>query len=404
MGIGGAFIMPSTLSILTNVFPAGERAKAIGIWAGVRRHRHRARPGRGGWLIEHADWSWVFLVNVPIVIVALVAGRFLVPESKDPAAPQLDLPGFALSAVGLTALVWAIIEAPRAAGPSPRSWPASAVSPRPRPPSSPWELRTPEPMLDVRLFANRRFSASSAAISLAFFALFGMIFFLTQYLQAILGYSALEAGVRTLPVAGGLILGGPLAAKLAAARGAKVVVAAGHDAGLRGPRAARPGRRGERLRPRRPVPGRPRLRHGNWRWRPRPTRSWARSRPPRPRVGSAVNDATRTAGGALGVAVLGSLLSSGYRGGMDDAVTGLPHGAADAAQDSLLGGMTVAARIGGAQGHQLATAAQDAFVAGMHTAAFAAAGVALVSAFVVLCWLPARAAEPVAEQRELVAA
>ena len=112
MGIGGAFIMPSTLSIITAVFPADERAKAIGVWAGVSGLGIAIGPVAGGWLIEHASWNAVFLVNLPFVVAALTAGRWLVPESKDPAAPRLDVPGFALSIAGLTTLVWAIIEAP----------------------------------------------------------------------------------------------------------------------------------------------------------------------------------------------------------------------------------------------------------------------------------------------------
>ena len=104
--------MPSTLSIITAVFPADERAKAIGVWAGVSGLGIAIGPVAGGWLIEHASWNAVFLVNLPFVVAALTAGRWLVPESKDPAAPRLDLPGFALSIAGLTTLVWAIIEAP----------------------------------------------------------------------------------------------------------------------------------------------------------------------------------------------------------------------------------------------------------------------------------------------------
>src|SRR3954466_308954 len=113
MGVGGALIMPSTLSILTSTFPASERGKAIGIWAGVSGIGIAIGPVAGGWIIENANWSWIFLVNLPFVVAALVAGRRLVPESRDPAAPRLDIAGFGLSTAGLTALVWAIIEAPR---------------------------------------------------------------------------------------------------------------------------------------------------------------------------------------------------------------------------------------------------------------------------------------------------
>ncbi len=227
MGVGGALIMPSTLSILTATFPADERGKAIGIWAGFSGLGIAIGPVTGGWLLEHSTWSSIFLVNLPIVAVALIAGRWLVPESKDDSAPRLDVPGFVLSIAGLTALVWALIEAPG------RGWTdagvlgAFAAAAVVLAGFVAWELRAPEPMLDVRLFRNPRFSASSTAISLAFFALFGMIFFLTQYLQDVLGYSALEAGVRTMPVAAGLVLGGPLSAQLAARIGAKRVVSGG---------------------------------------------------------------------------------------------------------------------------------------------------------------------------------
>ena len=127
MGIGGAFIMPSTLSIIMAVFPAHERPKAIGVWAGVSGLGIAIGPVAGGWLIEHASWNAVFLVNLPFVVAALVAGRWLVPDSKDPAAPRLDVPGFALSIAGLTTLVWAIIEAPA------RGWTSPTILDRLRP-------------------------------------------------------------------------------------------------------------------------------------------------------------------------------------------------------------------------------------------------------------------------------
>src|SRR4051812_17780416 len=214
MGIGGAFIMPSTLSILTATFPANERGKAIGIWSGVSGIGIAIGPVAGGWLIEHASWSWIFLVNLPIVVVALAAGRLLVPESRDEAEPKLDPRGFVLSFVALTALIWGLIEAPS------RGWTdglvlgAFAFAALMLVAFVAWERRAPAPMLDLKLFRNPRFSASSAAISLAFFALFGVIFFLTQYLQEVRGYSALDAGLRTLPVAAGLVIGGAVFGQL----------------------------------------------------------------------------------------------------------------------------------------------------------------------------------------------
>ena len=387
MGIGGAFIMPSTLSILTAVFPAHERGKAIGIWAAVSGLGIVIGPVTGGWLVEHGDWSLVFLVNLPFVIAALLSGRWLVPESRDPAAPRMDIRGFALSATALGALVWSIIEAPSHGWTSPTILAGFGVAASALAAFVAWELRAPSPMLDVRLFRNRRFSAASGSIALAFFALFGTIFFLTQYLQSVMGYSALGSGIRVMPVAVGLILGGPISAKLAERIGTKRVVAAGLllvsvglgmlslaevDSGY-GLIAAVLGVLGL----------------GMGLTMAPATESVMGSLPiDKAGVGSAVNDATRTLGGALGVAVLGSILSSGYRAGMD--------GATGVAQESLSGALALAQQIGGSNGAQIAGAAQQAFVEGMHTAVLVGAAIAALGSLLAAVALPARAAEPVA--------
>ena len=391
MGVGGAFIMPSTLSILTATFPAGERAKAIGIWAGVSGLGIAIGPVAGGWIIENAHWSWIFLVNVPFVVGALIAGRRLVPESRDPSAPRLDIPGFALSTTGLVALVWGVIEAPGAGWTDPTILAAFGLGIAVLAAFAVWESRTPEPMLDVRFFRNPRFSAASAAITLSFFAMFGAIFFLTQYQQLVLGMGALETGFRVLPVALGLAIGGPMSAKLTERIGAKIVVAAGLALiatalllmtqfevdsaygivalafvvlGFGIGTAMAPA-----------------------------TESVMGSLPlAKASVGSAVNDATRTTGGALGVAVLGSILSSGYRGNMDAVASDIGGAGGAAAHDSLAGALAVAGRIGGATGDRLAVTAQEAFVSGMHTAVVVAAGIALIGSLVALVFLPSREA------------
>jgi EmrB/QacA subfamily drug resistance transporter len=382
MGIGGAFIMPSTLSILTSTFQGAERAKAIGIWAAVAGIGIVIGPVTGGWLVEQGDWSLIFLVNLPIVVAALAAGRWLVPESRDPAVPRLDLGGFALSALGLGALVWAIIEAPD------KGWTdglvlagfgtalvtlAAFVA---------WELRSAQPMLDVRLFRNRRFSAASGAITVAFFALFGTMFFLTQYLQSVLGYGAFESGLRLMPIAAGLIVGSPLSARLAEVVGTKRVVGAGLAliaAGLALLSFAELGSGYELIAAVLAILG---LGMGLT-MAPATESVMGSLSVDKAGVGSAVNDATRTTGGALGVAVLGSLVSSGYRAGMD--------GATDVARDSLAGALAVAQRMGGPAGDGLAGTAQQAFVDGMHTAVLAAAAVAAAGSLFVLLALPARA-------------
>ncbi len=400
MGVGGALIMPSTLSILTATFPAAERPKAIAIWTAFAGLGIAIGPTAGGWLIEHFDWSAIFLVNLPIVLVALVAGRSLLQESRDPAAPRLDAGGFALSIGALTTLVWAIIEAPS------RGWTdgvilgAFAAAAALIAAFVAWELRTAQPMLDVRLFRLPRFAAASGAISLAFFALFGMIFFLTQYLQAVLGYTPFEAGVRMLPVAGALVVGGGISARLAAKLGTTRLVAGGltvaglglliltqtgADSGIGAVLAAEA------------VMG-----FGFGLAMAPATESIMGSLPlARASVGSAVNDTTRTAGGALGVAVLGSVLSSGYRGDMDPALAALPDpAAAAAAGDSIQGALAVAGRLG-ADGGPLADAAREAFVNGMHTAVLVAAAVMFAGAVLAKRHLPARAPEAVAAPHRL---
>jgi EmrB/QacA subfamily drug resistance transporter len=386
MGVGGAFIMPSTLSIITAVFPADERPKAIGAWAAVSGLGIAIGPVAGGWLIEHANWHWIFLVNLPFVAAALVAGRWLVPESKDPSAPRLDVGGFALSIAGLTTLVWAIIEAPA------RGWTdglilaAFGVAAVLLAAFMAWELRVREPMLNVRLFRNPRFSGASGAITLVFFAMFGSIFFLTQYLQGVLGYSALEAGIRVTPVAAGLIVGGPLSAKLAERFGTRVVVAAGLAlvaAGLSIVTQFEVDSSYGIVAAHLLVLG-----FGMGMAMAPATDSVMGALPEdKLSVGSAVNDTTRTTGGALGVAVLGSLLASGYRGDMDAAVSGLPHSVAEAASDNLGGGLAVAQRL---HDSGLAETAQSAFMSGMHVAALAAAGVALLGSLVALIVIPGR--------------
>ena len=244
MGVGGALVMPSTLSILTNVFISPkERARAIGIWSGTSGLGVALGPIIGGWLLAHFWWGSVFLVNTPIVAAGLVAVALLVPTSKDPAARRLDPGGTVLSIAGLGLLLWGIIEAPV------DGWGdklvigaltggvvliAAFVS---------WEMRTDHPMFRMDFFANARFSAASVSVSLVFFALFGAMFLLTQYLQSVLGYTPLEAGVRIAPVALTLAIAAPLAVVCRRA--------GGHQAR----RGHRPWGRGARLGPPEPADG-----------------------------------------------------------------------------------------------------------------------------------------------------
>ena len=389
MGVGAALIMPSTLSILTAIFPAGERAKAIGIWAGMAGIGIALGPLTGGWLLEHFDWGAIFLINLPVVIVALLAGARLVPESRDPHPRRLDLAGCALSMAALTTLVWGIIEAPV------RGWGDAAVI------SAfllavvllfgfaVWERRCAQPMLDVQLFREPRFSAASAAIALAFFAMFGTVFFLTQYLQAVLGYSAFEAGLRTTPVAIGLMIAAPSSAKAVGRLGLRTVVSLGMIvlAGGLALLAQADAASGIEL----VLAAELVLGFGIGLAVAPATDSIMGSLPlAQASVGSAVNDTTRVTGGAVGVAVLGSALSSGYRADMAEITAGLPAEAAEASGDSLMGALAVADRVGGALGERLAEAAQAAFVSGMHSAVLIAAAIALAGSLIAGALLPGR--------------
>ena len=210
MGIGGAFIMPSTLSLITNVFPPEERGRAISYWAAIAGIGVALGPVSGGLLLERFYWGSIFLVNLPIVAVALVAGGILLPKSSDPAHPRLDLVGAALSITGLFALVYGIIDGPLDGwGERPhhrvRSPSRSCCSARSRGGS-----RIPShPMLNIEFFKNPRFSAASSGLMLIFFAMFGATFLLTQYLQFVMGYSPLRAGTALLPWAAIMLVVAP---------------------------------------------------------------------------------------------------------------------------------------------------------------------------------------------------
>jgi EmrB/QacA subfamily drug resistance transporter len=381
MGLGGALIMPSTLSILTNVFPKRERAKAISIWAGVSGIGVAIGPVAGGLLLDHFSRGSVFLVNLPIVAIALLAAKPFVPESSDPETPPVDKLGAVLSIASLSSLVWAIIEAQS------RGWTstpilagfaafavlgAAFVA---------WELHTRYPMLEMRFFRNRAFSGASISVALVFFALMGTIYFLTQYMQSVMGYSPLAAGVRLTPVAAGLIFAAALSPRLQGRFGTKVIVAAGLTvvAGALTLLAQADVDTGYGLVAAVLVL----LGLGMGSAMAPATDSVMGSLPlEKASVGSAMNDTTRQVGGALGIAVLGTLLTTGYRNNLDADVPAQ-------ARDSL----GAALHTGSAQ---VVDSAQHAFVSGMGTASLVAAAIALGGALVALIALPRRAQEKAA--------
>jgi EmrB/QacA subfamily drug resistance transporter len=396
MGVGGAFVMPSTLSILTNVFPAEERGRAIGIWAGVSGLGVGIGPVVGGWLLTHFWWGSVFLVNVPVVIFALIAGRLIVPNSKDPSSPRLDPVGAALSIVGLVSLVFGIIEAPSHGWTDPLILTALGIAAVALSSFIAWERRSDHPMLNLEFFRNPRFTAANISVTLVFFALFGSLFFLTQYLQFVLGYSALQAGYRVAPIALALIVVSPITGRLVDRLGNKFLVVLGMGVTATGlwylstlTIASGYGHVLISLMI---------LGTGMALAITPATESIMSSLPPaKAGVGSALNDTTRQIGGALGVAILGSVFASAYTAMLGPWLTGLPAGAAAAARSSVGAAIAIGNQAGGADGTALVVAAKTAFIHAMDRGLAVGALIALVGAVVALMWLPKRAREAAIE-------
>jgi len=399
MGIGGALIMPATLSLLTNLFTEPkERAKAIGIWAGVSGIGVAIGPMLGGWLLEHYSWGSVFLINVPVVAVALPAGYFLLPNSKAENSPRLDPFGAVLSIIGLVSLVWGIIEAPAKGWTAPSVLTAFAIGIVAMAIFIWWQNTTDHPMLDVQFFKNPRFSAANLAITLAFFAMVGSMFVITQFMQFVLGFSPLQAGIRSVPLALCLILVAPQSSRFVEKFGTKLVVAGGLFVvalGLFVASTCTP-----ELGYGRVLPSQILLGIGIALAMAPATESVMGSLPKeKAGVGSAMNDTTRQVGGALGVAIIGSVFSSKYAPLIGDKIGGLGLGtqALEASKDSIGGALAVADKVhkvSPALGDQVSAAAKDAFAASMGRGLLVSAAIALVGAIVALVFLPAQAIDP----------
>jgi EmrB/QacA subfamily drug resistance transporter len=386
MGAGAAFIMPSTLSILTNVFPDEERGRAIGIWAATAGIGVPLGPVLGGILLEHYSWGSIFLINLPVVFATIVSAFVLIPESSDPDASPLDPIGVVLSCSGLIALVYTIIEAPNRGWGSTLTLGLFALATLLLVAFIAWELRNRHPMLNIHFFERPRFSAASLSISLVFFAMFGSFFILTQYFQFVRGYSPLEAGIRLVPAAIGIFIGAPLSSRINEHIGSKVPVAAGLALGALGLYLLSRADTGTS--------------YGyialaivvfscGMGLAMTPATDSIMGSLPRGNagIGSAMNDTNRQVGGAMGVAVLGSLLSTHYRGALPS-LDGLPP-QATAARSSVGAASEIAHAIGGPAGDSLQQLANTAFVHGMQSAFLVAAGVALTSSLLALIFLPA---------------
>jgi EmrB/QacA subfamily drug resistance transporter len=400
MGFGAAAVMPQTLSIISNVFEPGERPRAIGIWATAVGIGVAIGPVVGGLLLAHFWWGSVFLLNVPLTAAGVAAIALLVPESRNPDPGRIDYLGVALSVAGLVLLTYGIIQGgekgswvhPDVAGIAVAGIGVLAVF-------AWWESRLSHPSLDVRLFKDPRLSSAVGAIALVFFGMLGAFFFISFYTQSVRGYSALDAGLLTLPFAAGQMLASPRSAALVARFGTRAVAATGLllvSAALAGYQflgAATPiwalcfiffvqGGAIGLVMP--------------------PVTEAVMSVVPRQRAGagSALTNTARQVGGALGVAVLGSVLAQAYRDRLSPHLAVLPPAARGAAESSVTATHAVGARLGTA-GQRLISFGDASFVHAMHITTLAAAAITVLGALVVLIWMPGRlpAPEPVPAER-----
>jgi EmrB/QacA subfamily drug resistance transporter len=400
MGIGGAAIMPSTLSILASVFSGPEeRLQAIGVWSGTTGLGVAVGPVAGGWLLAHYWWGSVFLVNVPIALLGLLAAAWCVPNSRNPASKRPDPIGVGLSIASMALLLWGIIEAPSRTWTSPVIIGAIVVALALLAVFVWWERRSTHPMLEMSFFRSRRFSVAIGAMGLVIFALMGALFLLTQYLQFSLGYSALQTGLRIAPIAAVLLVVAPLSTLAVRHVGTKPIVFAGLGliaVGLA--LLARITVHGTYLEA---LPALFLMGTGVGLALAPCTESVMGALPAAELgVGAATNSTFLQLGGALGVGILGSLLNTRYADRMVPALapylSAIPHAMVQTVQGlitgSVGGALAVAAEAGGTKGEELARVARESFVSGMDLALLVATVVVAVAAFVVLFVLPSRGA------------
>ncbi|MPY93813.1 MAG: DHA2 family efflux MFS transporter permease subunit [Acidimicrobiia bacterium] len=391
MGAAGAMVMPATLSILTNVFPRRERAKAVAIWAGISGAGTAIGPLLTGFVLEHFAWNAVFAVNLPFIIAAVGLGMFLVPRSRGEHESRLDLVGALLSAVGLSTVVYAIIEGPVHGWLSPVTLGVGVAGLAVIALFVWWELRIENPMLDVRLFKVPAFGISSLALTLVFFALMGMFFSMSLLLQLVWGYSPLESAVRMLPVSVFIVLVAPRSASLAERYGKRRVVAGGMGLVSGGVLTlALVGSEPSYLLL---LVGIAVMASGMG-LAMAPTTDLLMSSVPREKagMGSAMNDTTRELGGSLGVAVFGSLLASRYAHSLAPSLEALPQAARDVAEGSLGGALTVAGSTDGA-GAPFVDAAKDAWMSGFRLSIIVGAAIVALVGVMAYRFLPDEAAD-----------
>jgi EmrB/QacA subfamily drug resistance transporter len=393
MGVAVALVYPSTLALLAAVFSdRQEKAIAVGVWSGVSGLAIALGPVLGGLLLAHYWWGSIFIVNLPVIVVALGLGAVLIPESKDPAPGRFDPVGAVLS-IGLVGLlIWTIIEAPNRGWTDRATLGGLAGSAALMVVFAIWEYRSEDPLLDIRFFRNPRFSAASAAISMAFFGLFGFIFMITMYFQMIRGYGTLKAGAATLPFAAIMGMLSPVAIMIVRKTGTKLVVsggmllmAAGFVVAARAPVDADYWR---------VVVVSMSLMAAGMALATSPATDAILASLPEAKagVGSAVNDTVRELGGALGVAVVGSVMSWSYASNLTDTWTraGVPSAIVKIGKESLGSGLATGQHLPPEQVGPALQAVRESFMHGLHVGSFTAAAAAVLASLAALFFLPHR--------------
>ena len=388
MGLGGAMVMPTTLSIINNVFPRRERAKAIAIWSGIAGGGVALGSVASGFLLEHYSWESVFIFSAAVGAIGIVFNQVLTPNSHDENHTPIDWPSGALSVIGLLGLVYGIIESPSNGFFAPDVLTSMIVGISALAAFIWRQFKLEHPMLDMELFKHPAFSISALAVTLTFFALMGIFFSMSQLFQLIMGYGALESSLRMLPLMMLMMITAPMVPSIVKKFGTRwtvssglLLVAAAFAIMSRWPVEVSYGH----------VVGSMIIMMTGMALTMTPATNMMMSAVPRNRagMGSAMNDTTRELGGALGIAVLGSVLGSVYSQQIADAVTNLPEQARQAAEGSLTGALMLAESLGPA-GDTIVGAAKEAWMHGLSQSMLIAAGIVLIAAVAAGIWLPHR--------------
>lgn len=386
MGFGAAFVMPTTLSIINNVFPRKQRARAIAIWSGIAGGGVALGSIASGFLIEHYSWESVFIFSAIVGVVGITFNQLLTPNSHDEHHTPIDWTGGVLSTIGLLGLVYGIIETPSHGILATDVIVSLTIGALGLVLFVLWQLRAKHPMLDMKLFSRAAFSVSALSVSLVFFALMGIFFSMSQVFQLIIGYGAFESSLRMLPLMMLMMLASPFVPNIVKKFGTRwtittglVLVTTAFVIMSQWPT----------------IPSYPQIIASmavmmtGMALTMTPATTMMMSAVPRNRagMGSAMNDTTRELGGALGVAVLGSVLGTAYSGSIVSSLSQLPVDVQHIAENSLAGALAVAEKLGPA-GAPLVDAAKTAWMGGLSDAMLIAAGIVAAAAIVSAIWLP----------------